>query len=550
MWRNISLANKCLLLFGAAIVLIVFAALLAPWLRMNALVGDVQQELSRQLVSAWERTERESPGGQGATALGVVRLSIGEARAQAEDDEDLARALAYFQNDESAPDSQWASWDGTARRYYYARPEYIAKPPELSEMISIIILDRRSTEAARLLAFNAVYLIGAGALVLALAVLVFYLITSILILEPVRELKQTAELVVDGELGARSQIATGDEFEELGSAFNAMLEHIQRSQDQLRSINSALDLKVGELANANVALFESAKLKGEFVANVSHELRTPLNSIIGFAELLMEIAQAEAIAGDDSTKHRKRVRYIENILTSSRNLLGLIDSLLEMAKIQAGKTEISVESVDVGKVCEALAGLIEPLARRKGIEIEVDVSGTLPTVETDSRKLQQILFNFLANAVKFTDPAPGGRTPTVILRAEPLPGAHAGDVGSIRISVIDSGPGIDPQDQQRIFEKFQQADSGHTREHGGTGLGLAISKELASLIQAEIKLVSEIGSGSMFSVIIPERLDQERLAETVLESRFRGSLATGEADETGVNPAQDAQQSQPPTADS
>lgn len=526
MWRNISLANKCLLLFGGAIVLIVFAALLAPWLRMNALVADVQQELSRQLVTAWEWTERESPGGQASAAIGVQRLPIDQARTQAQSDPDLARALAFFERPDPPADRQWASWDGTARRYYYARPLYTAAPPMQAEISSIILLDRRSTEAARLLVFNAVYLIGAGAAVLALAVLVFYLITSILILEPVRELKQTAELVVDGELGARSQIATGDEFEELGNAFNAMLEHIQRSQDQLRSINAALDLKVGELANANIALFESAKLKGEFVANVSHELRTPLNSIIGFAELLMEIAQAEAAAGDDSTRQRKRVRYLENILISARNLLELIDSLLEMAKIQAGKSEISVESVDVARVCEALASLIEPLARRKGIEIEIDVAPGLPKVETDSRKLQQILFNFLANAVKFTDPQPGGQNPRVIIRAEPLPGAANDDTNFIRVSVIDTGPGIDPKDQQRIFEKFQQADSGHTREHGGTGLGLAISKELASLIQAEIRLVSEVGAGSMFSVILPETLSRDRLAETKLESRFRGALAT------------------------
>lgn len=530
MWRHVSLANKCLLLFGAAIVLIVFAALLAPWLRMNALVGDLQQELSRQLVSVWERAERENPGSQASAAMGVVRLSLDDARRATDEDKDLARALAYFERGEAPPDHQWSSWDGTARRYYYARPEYSVTPPQVAEISGIVILDRRSTEAARLLAFNAVYLIGAGALVLALAVLVFYLITSILILEPVRDLKETAELVIDGELGARSQIATGDEFEELGKAFNAMMEHIQRSQDQLRSINSALDLKVGELANANVALFESARLKGEFVANVSHELRTPLNSIIGFAELLMEIAQAEAAAGDDSTKHRKRVRYLENILTSSRNLLGLIDSLLEMAKIQAGKIEISVSTVDVRKVCEALAGLIEPLARRKGIEVEVDVATGIPGVETDSRKLQQIIFNFLANAVKFTEPQPGGQAPRVVLRAELLPGTPADERESIRISVIDTGPGIDPKDQQRIFEKFQQADSGHTREHGGTGLGLAIAKELASLIQAEIRLVSEVGAGSMFSVILPVTMSRERLAETALESRFRGSLAGDKAE--------------------
>ncbi|RNC82016.1 MAG: sensor histidine kinase [Phycisphaera sp.] len=525
MWRDISLANKCLLLFGAAIVLIVFAALLAPWLRMNALVGEAQNELSRQLVAAWERADRENPGGEASEAIGVTRISLLEARELAQEDYDIARAIEFFETEGSPLDYQWASWDGTARRYYYVKPVYTATPPEQERLTSLVILDRRSTEAARILAFNVVYLVGAGALVLALAVLVFYLITSMLILEPVRELKQTAELVVDGELGARSQILTGDEFEELGKAFNAMLEHIQRSQDQLRSINTALDLKVGELANANVALFESARLKGEFVANVSHELRTPLNSVIGFAELLMDIANAEANAGDDSTKHRKRVRYLENILTSSRSLLELIDSLLEMAKIQAGRSDIRVETVAVAKVCEALVSLIEPLARRKGIDIVIEVLESLPEIETDPRKLQQILFNFLANAVKFTDPQPGGANPRIIVRAEQL---RSSGEDSIRISVIDSGPGIDPEDQERIFEKFQQADSGHTREHGGTGLGLAISKELATLIQAEIHLVSEVGAGSMFSVIVPLALSAERLAETKLENNFRNSLAEGE----------------------
>ncbi|MFI4873054.1 MAG: ATP-binding protein [Phycisphaerales bacterium JB061] len=537
MWRDISLANKCLLLFGGAIVLIVFAALLAPWLRMNALVGEAQNELSRQIVSAWEWTERENPGGQAAAAMGVVRLSKSDAEKQAEEDASLARALEFFAKDDAPTDHQWARWDGAARRYYFAKPEYIAGQLETPRLSSIVVLDRRSTEAAGQLAYNVIYLVGAGALVLAFAVLVFYFITSVLILEPVRELKLTAEQVVDGELGARSHIVTGDEFEELGKAFNAMLEHIQRGQEQLSSINTALDLKVGELANANVALFESAKLKGEFVANVSHELRTPLNSVIGFAELLMEIARAEATAGDDSTKHRKRVRYLENILTSSRNLLELIDSLLEMAKIQAGKSDIRVETIEISTICDALVSLIEPLARRKGIEIKIEVAEGIPAIETDPRKLQQILFNFLANAVKFTEPEPGGGNPKIVLRAELL---RSSEENSVRISVIDTGPGIDPVDQSRIFEKFQQADSGHTREHGGTGLGLAISKELASLIQGEIHLVSEVGAGSMFSIILPERLSQERLAETKLENSFRSSLAESGALEDSSTESQEA----------
>jgi signal transduction histidine kinase len=525
MWRGISLANKCILLFGAAIVLIVSAALAAPWIRMNAIVAETQLELSRQLVSVWERSGFDPALDAEQAPIPAQRLILDEWRARAVDDPFLARALDRFSRAEPRPDIQEGSWRGAARRYRYAEPVFVTAPPQMPVLSGVIVLDRISVDAARLLALNAVYHLGAGVVVFALAVLVFYLITSRLILEPVRGLRQTAERVGQGEISARADIRTGDEFEQLGEAFNTMLAHVQKSQDQLRSINKALDLKVGELANANVALYEAAKLKGEFVANVSHELRTPLNSVIGFAELLQEIAQAEAAAGDDSTKQRKRLRYIENIIGSSRHLLEMIDSLLEMARIEAGRAELRIERLSVGQLCESLMGLIEPLARRKDIALVLDLARELPEVESDRTKLQQILFNFLSNAVKFTAHASGAAKPTVTLRAERLSPGPGETAQRIRLCVIDTGPGIDPSDRERIFEKFQQADAGLTRRHEGTGLGLAISKELAGLIQGEIQLVSEVGRGSMFSLIIPETLDRTALNESRLERGLRGVLS-------------------------
>ncbi|MEL6797671.1 MAG: HAMP domain-containing sensor histidine kinase, partial [Planctomycetota bacterium] len=495
MARGISLANKCLILFGIAIILIVTTALAVPWIRMNSIVAESQLELSRQLVAVWS-DQPASPrmAGTAADSIPARRLSLDEWTQAAETDDFLANALEVFRSARPPPDLQRGGWQGAGRRYQYAKPVLGVTSPERETLAGVIVLDRVSTDAARLLALNAFYHFAAGVLVFALAVLVFYLITNRLILEPVRGLRITAERVGEGELNARADIRTGDEFEQLGGAFNTMLTHVQKSQEQLRSINTALDLKVGELATANIALYESARLKGEFVANVSHELRTPLNSVIGFTELLLEIAHAEAAAGDDSTRQQKRARYLENILGSSRHLLEMIDSLLEMARIEAGRAEVKPERVDVAALCESLIGLTEPLARRKDITLATEIADDLPPVETDRTKLQQILFNFLSNAIKFTDRNAGRAGPAVTLRAECLPPAPDTSTPRLRLSVIDAGPGIDPNDQSRIFDKFQQSDAGLTREHEGTGLGLAISKELANLIQGEIQLISDLGA--------------------------------------------------------
>lgn len=560
MFRGISLANKCLLLFGGAVVLIVLAAQTAPWFRMSALVDDAQHELSKQMISSWIAADRQMkdaadgsspwtlppvqrarpapsllPEARQPAPIGQVefagvlarRIPIDQVRREASDDAFLLRALGAFAEDKNANEWKEARWRGSSREYRFAKAERASSSGVLT---SIVVLERNRPEPINLLLVNSAYLAVAAAFVLALAILVFYQITHRIILSPVRSLKETAEKVRQGDLTIRSDISTGDEFEELAQTFNVMLVDLEQVQTQLRSINAAMDMRMNELAATNTALFEAARMKGEFVASVSHELRTPLNSIIGFCDLLLEIAQAEAAAGDDSSRLQKRIRYLENILNAARNLLEMINSLLEMAKIEAGKVDLRIEKVAVKPACEALAGLIYPLADKKGITIKIEMSDDLPLVETDQKKLQQIIFNFLSNAVKFTPaatPVPGPdspaaisttdttsrivRVPSITLRAEKLASSGPGTPDErIRISVIDSGPGIPPDEQAKIFEKFHQISGGHTREHAGTGLGLAISKELASVLQGEIQVVSEVGRGSMFSLILPLAYDPIR----------------------------------------
>ncbi len=535
--RKLSLANKCLLLFGGAVVLIVLAALAPPWLRMNALVEDRQRELLRQKMDTWQRLDARaveqglprSLDERGAVEHGgirVRRLTVEEAEAAAEDDPLHARALVYFEDDPTRRERMWSSWDGIVRVYSYYRA---VGPTESGQRLAgLLVIEQRSDDTATALVVNTVYQLSAGLVVLAPAIVVFYLITHKLVLGPVRQLRETAEKVKEGDLGTRSDIRTGDEYQELAEAFNGMLSELQTAHDQQRSVNRALDLKLNELAQANSVLYEANRLKADFLANVSHELRTPLNSIIGFAELLQEIASQEAKENPDNAHTAKRLRYLSNIVDAGRGLLEMIESLLEMAKIEAGRVELRFEPLVLREACETLAALIHPQASRKGIEVIVDVPRELPVIRTDHKRFQQIIFNFLSNAVKFIEPAERtGRPGRITVRAERLIAASAGDADAVRISVIDTGPGIPPEEQARIFEKFHQIETGHTREHRGTGLGLAIARELATILQGEIQVDSAVGQGSMFSLIVPIRPDQTRVRETKLEKAFRASLASG-----------------------
>ncbi len=331
---------------------------------------------------------------------------------------------------------------------------------------------------------NRIVIVLAGLIGGALAIIVFYLITTRLILQPVRVLRNTAEKVAQGDLTIRSAIFTGDEFQQLSETFNAMLGTLQASQNQLEATNRSLDTRLDELAQRNVDLFQANRLKSEFLTNVSHELRTPLNVIIGFTELLGSDKQ---VTGDP-----RMARYLENIQHSARQLLELINDLLDLAKIEAGKLVLRMERVNVPDICESLINFMKPLAQKKNIEAALAVEGQIPLIRTDPGRIQQILYNFLSNAIKFTPP--DGRVRVAISLVEP---------SWIKVTIRDTGPGIPPEHQRDIFEKFRQLDASVTRQHSGTGLGLAISKELAAMLGAKIELVSAAGEGAAFSLIIP-----------------------------------------------
>lgn len=501
----ISLAAKCRILFGLAVLLIVLSALYVPWLRTRDLVHEANMNSARQMaLLAAQRCDLQSTRDwsipqtalerwwrRGASSLGLfgpcprlVQLVPNDPMPPPGADGFLRRGIATLLANagerettqiESTPNGQ------PLYRYLLAIRSNGERYPQ-GTLLGVVLVDYVAADARFDLLTNLGIMVMSAALAFILATLVFYLITNKLILRPVRELRQVAEQVSAGNHDVRSTIATGDEFEDLARAVNAMLAHLETSRLELETINKSLDTRLGELAELNVRLFEANKLKNHFLANVSHELRTPLTSIIGFAELLRE---------SHLTDGGRSLRYSENILSSGRMLLAIINDLLDLAKIEAGKLELHIGPVNLRDMADALIDFMQPLAMKKKLTLVSDVADDIPAVHSDSGRIQQVLYNLLSNAVKFTDE--GGRVELRITRPDP---------DRVRLTVTDTGVGIPSDKLERIFESFVQLDGSMTREHSGTGLGLTITRELVQLLGGTITATSEVGRGSVFTVTL------------------------------------------------
>ncbi len=256
---------------------------------------------------------------------------------------------------------------------------------------------------------------------------------------------------------------------------------------ELTRITEVLKDRTEELASANLRIQESDRLKSQFLANMSHELRTPMNSIIGFSEILVE-----RLDGKVEVKH---VSFLKHILASGQHLLGIINDILDLSKIEAGKMEIFPERFDVRQVIESVCHVMRGMSRAQP-NLIVAVPEDLPQIVTDLAKFKQILFNLLSNAVKFSPPERA-----VTIRAQHMAGDE-GD-GLITVSVRDEGIGIDPKDHEVIFEEFRQVDGTVKREFGGTGLGLALVKKFVELQGGTVRVDSAPGRGSTFSFTLP-----------------------------------------------
>jgi len=266
-----------------------------------------------------------------------------------------------------------------------------------------------------------------------------------------------------------------------------------RRVEELIRLTAALDQRTKEIAEANLRIREADRLKSQFLANMSHELRTPLNSIIGFSDVLLSRLPQELPS--------KYVKFLQTINSSGQHLLRIINDLLDLSKIEAGKMELNPEPIPVKAAVEGVCAVMRGTAKERNIAFDVDVPEDLPILEADAVKFKQILFNLVSNATKFSDDSSTVRITARHVAAASTPLAH----DAIQVAVRDDGVGIDPKDHRIIFEEFRQVDGTSTRTFGGTGLGLALVKRLVELHHGTVKVDSAPGQGSTFTITLPER---------------------------------------------
>ena len=285
-------------------------------------------------------------------------------------------------------------------------------------------------------------------------------------------LKHGARVIGRGNLAYRIQLASSDELGDLAAAFNEMTEQLQVARR--------------ELEQAHAAAQGASQAKGAFLARMSHELRTPLNAIIGYSEMLREDAESAgnaALAGD-----------LDKIKKSGTHLLAMINEVLDLAKIEAGKMTVHVESFAIAPVVREVAAAITPLARENGNTVRVAADAELGAMRSDATKVRQVLFNLLGNACKFT------RNGTITLSAQR---AADHDTARVVFTVADTGVGMTPGQLASAFREFEQGGPTAGHVEGGTGLGLAISQRLCRLMGGDLIGESESGRGTTFRAVLP-----------------------------------------------
>jgi two-component system sensor histidine kinase BarA len=547
--RPLSLAVKCQLMFGLAVLFTLVLALILPYIWMRQLIKTDYLDTERARVETLlfrQHFQLKDKNGDSLAPLDKaghildpnnpriywIRFAreSGEAQKQLQKLKDKQQRIIESLKDEEGRNDT-ISFEKRKDIYYseYVRiirandncigchnPQGSASPFSQNELIGVVIIRSPASEVSKTKLLNWVWVSVAGLIAGTGAIIAFYWITQRVILSPIRQLRALANNVADGNLNIRSAIQTGDEYEKLASAFNHMLDGLQAAQEKLRRANQQLDAKIAELSERNIELFKANKLKGEFLANISHEFRTPLNAILGFAQMLRD---KPGILHKDKTR-----RYAENIISSGNRLLGMISDLLELAKTRAGKVELHIEKTSLPEIIDVAVASFSLQTKKKKIKVKVVIEPNLPNLMTDAGKVQQIVYNFISNAAKFT-PERGrieiwaGSSPVVSSIASPPRGSVEVTSGGlvepglgprfVRIAVSDTGSGIAEGDREKIFEKFRQIDGSLTRETAGSGLGLTICRELAVLLAGSIGLESEVGKGSIFWLDIPVTLTKE-----------------------------------------
>jgi signal transduction histidine kinase len=311
------------------------------------------------------------------------------------------------------------------------------------------------------------------------------------LVRPIHDLARGAESVASGDLDVTIPVRSRDELGGLAVAFNSMAASLRENKAALQryaeGLESTIEARTQELRSINQRLEEASRHKSQFLANMSHELRTPLNAIIGYTSLILS-----NIYGEIPDKVREP---LDRVRLSSRHLLGLINDVLDLAKIEAGRLTLSIADFSIKQVVQSVMTAMEPLAAEKKLPLRASVPAELPAARGDARRINQVLLNLVANAIKFTD---AGEVAVRVSLAE----------GEFLLSVTDTGPGIAEAEQDKIFEEFQQAGNSNAPLKGGTGLGLSIALKIVEAHGGRMGVESAPGKGSTFWFTLPMRAER------------------------------------------
>jgi signal transduction histidine kinase len=313
-------------------------------------------------------------------------------------------------------------------------------------------------------------------------------------IRPIQALAATAQTITAGDLSKRAKIGSADEIGNLAKAFNQMTAQLQQTLEGLQQHVSELEKAKLERERLIRDLREASRLKSEFLSTMSHELRTPLNAMIGFTELMLA-----GVAGPMTDKQKHQLGRVH---ANSLRLLSLIDDVLDLSRIEAGRVDIQEEPFSPREMVAKVAAQTSSLAERKALRFVQKIDEGMPeTMLGDQARVEQVILNLLSNAFKFTSQG------EVELSVKALPESQ-----QWVLSVRDTGVGIPPHAQEYIFEEFRQVDGSSRRVYGGSGLGLAICRNLCRLMDGDIRVQSTLGEGSTFTVTLPLKLSQVDLS--------------------------------------
>jgi len=356
---------------------------------------------------------------------------------------------------------------------------------------------------------------------LPLAILLTNLIVNKFIRRPVEKIAEKAKKFAEGDTSVVADVKTDDEIGVLANTFNYMVGRVgftsKKLEEEVKRKTSLLNERTRLLLlleNANRELRALDKMKSTFLANMSHELRTPMNAIIGYTDLLLDNV--------DGPINEEQANSLKKVANNARHLMQLINDVLDISKIESGKMKLSLKEIDLKWIIESVTPTFEPLMKKKGITLTINIAEGLPLIFGDEDKVKQILINLLSNAIKFTNK--GGITIKAILSER---GIKPGESPVFaEICVEDTGIGIKEEDMHKIFDKFVQVDLTTVRQYEGTGLGLSIARGLVALHKGMIWVTSTYGEGSSFCFTIPLHKELlEKPAEPVVEQRMAEGLA-------------------------